>query len=419
MRKIKVLWMSNKVQSSTNDNTTGSWLNALAEGLINTGEVELGNISRGRVSKVVQQDFGKISQWIVPILKSDPHSNLPEKGFISEIESVVNSYSPDLIHIWGTEDIWGLLSARNFIHQPALLEMQGLKGAIACVFNGGLNIKEQLSCIGLKEILKQSSIYHERKRYTKWRLIDQEIISRHHFITVQTEWMEAQVKMVNHNCKIFRNDRLLREIFYKTPPWQYSDETIIFCAAAYPAPFKGLHVAIRATAILKQQFPNIKLHIAGALQQSGIRKNGYIAWLNREILRLNLFSDVKWLGPISADQIVNEIKSATVMVLPSFIENCSNLMQEGMMLGIPMVVSYVGGLPSLARDKKSVLFFPSGDEVMCSYQVKRLLTDRPLAEQVSRRAREIALVRNDYRKVIQNQINTYHQVIRAVNSGEK
>jgi hypothetical protein len=48
---------------------------------------------------------------------------------------------------------------------------------------------------------------------------------------------------------------------------------------------------------------------------------------------------------------------------------------------------------------------------MCAYQINRLLTDRALAERISCRAREIALERNDFNKVVQNQIDIYRQVI--------
>jgi glycosyltransferase involved in cell wall biosynthesis len=416
--KMRILWLSNKLQSSTNDNYTGGWLNAMAEALIKNGEVELANISRGMVTKITRHDFGEICQWIVPLAsKAGPYSEFEAGNLSREIRNIINEYSPDLIHIWGTEDIWGLLTPRKFVQKAVLLETQGMKSAISRVFHGGLTISEQLACIGLKEILKGSTIFHERERHRKWESIDKAIISGHHFIAVQTEWMEAQVRVINCQAKIFRSDRLLRNIFYEKSPWKYSDKTTIFCSAAYPSPFKGLHVVIRAMAILKNHLPNVQLRIAGGLQKSGIRQDGYIAWLNREIKKLHLDSCIAWLGPISASQMADEIKSSAAMVLPSFIENCSNLMQEGMMIGAPLVVSYVGGLPSLARDEESVLFVPAGDEVMCAHQIERLILDQSLAERISHRAREIALERNNYKKVIQNQIDIYRQVIAEYKNG--
>jgi hypothetical protein len=66
---------------------------------------------------------------------------------------------------------------------------------------------------------------------------------------------------------------------------------------------------------------------------------------------------------------------------------------------------------SLARDEESALFFSPGDEVMCAYQVERLLTDQSLAERISDKARAVALIRNDPKMIIANQLEIYRQVI--------
>ena len=80
----------------------------------------------------------------------------------------MESFSPDLIHVWGTEKFWGLLTARDFIRGNVLLEMQGLKRAIAKYYEGGLTIREQLACIGVKEIIKNNVIPLQRKKYERW-----------------------------------------------------------------------------------------------------------------------------------------------------------------------------------------------------------------------------------------------------------
>jgi len=49
--------------------------------------------------------------------------------------------------------------------------------------------------------------------------------------------------------------------------------------------------------------------------------------------------------------------------------------------------------------------------VMCAYQLERLLTDQALAERIGKRAREIALVRNDPERIVRNQIEIYRQVL--------
>ena len=408
---MKILWLSNKVLSLQDRGGTGTWLDAMAQGLNGTGSVQLGNITTGSVSKVIKQDCGAISQWVVPVAGKLGHTGLPSKKIVSDIIQAVEEFSPDLVHIWGTESFWGLLTARKLIKQKSLIELQGLKYAIAKVFHGGLSFQEQWACVGLKEILRMSSIWHGRRRFSLWGGFEREIINQHHHIVVQTKWIEAQVKATNNNCTIFESDLLLRDPFYNAKPWQHLGRHQIFCSAAYSSPFKGLHIAIRSIAILKNRFPNIVLHIAGAHHRAGLRQDGYVTWIVREVERLGVGANVKWLGPLNALQIVSEMQTSSAMVIPSFIENCSTSMQEAMLVGTPVVASYTGGLPSLAQDGESALFFPVGDEAMCAYQLDRILTDRDLVTQLSKQSRYRALKRNNRERIIKNQLSSYRLVL--------
>lgn len=412
MTKMRIIWLSNKVQSDRDRGGTGSWLDAMAQGLIQSGEVELGNIAQGGVAKVTRQDCGEICQWIVPsVAKPRRRGGLPKGRFITEIVKAVEDFSPDLVQVWGTEGFWGLLTARELIRQTAILEIQGLKGAIARVFYGGLNFREQLACIGLKEILRQSTIFQGRKQFQDWGIREEEIISGHRFIITQSAWLEAQVKAINSRCQLFHNEFPLMEEFHMAEPWQPQAVAVILCSASYPSAFKGLHVAIRTVAILKNRFPNIQLRIAGVNQKHGIRQDGYVAWLNREAKRLGVETNLFWLGHIPTIDLVCELQKCSVFILPTFVEGYCLALAEAMMLGVPTVVSFTGGTSFLAKDENSALFFPAGDEAMGAYQLERLLTDRFLAKRLSCRAREVALVRNDRERIIKRQLEIYRQVI--------
>ena len=412
---MKILWLSNKALASEDYGTSGTWLDAMAFGLIQSGKVALGNIATSVASKVARLDCGPIRQWIVPYETKIGRDGLPAARTVDDIIRCVAEFSPDLVHVWGTESFWGLLSARKLIRRPTLLEMQGLKYAIAKVYHGGLSHREQLSCTGLKEIVRQSTIWQGRKRFGKWALFEKEIISQHQYIAVQTKWIEAQVKTVNHGCSVFKTALLLRGPFYKAMPWKFSGNHLVFCSTAYASPFKGLHVAIEATAILRNKFPDIKLRISGPHQRKGLRKDGYVAWLNRKIIKLGLKQNIEWLGVLDATTTVAEMQMASAVLIPSYIENCSNAMQEAMVSGTPVVASYVGGLPSLADDEESALFFSPGDEIMCAYQLNRLLTEPKLAEHLSSTGKHIGTERNDPERVVSRQLEIYRQIISAFN----
>jgi glycosyltransferase involved in cell wall biosynthesis len=414
---MKILWLSNTVLSDSDSGTSGTWLGALIKGLVESGSIELANIAMGTVTKITRQDCGPVRQWVIPVVQRLGRNGLPPEQQIDGIISAVREFCPDLVHVWGTEFFWGLLTARNFIHQVSLLEMQGLKFTIVPVFAGGLSLKEQMSCIGIKEIVRSSSIGQARKRFDKWAVFEKEIISGHKNIGVQSTWVDAQVKSINPDCTTFHSDLVLRAPFYAASQWSYTDNQQIFCSAAYPAPFKGLHIAIRALASLRNRIPSVTLRIAGGLSAKGIRLDGYIRWLKREIRRLGLESNVVWLGSLDAGGIISELHSSAVALIPSYVESYCMALAEAMMLGVPAVTTYTGGAAFLAKDEETALFFSPGDEAMCAYQLERVLTDGVLGERLSVAARESAVKRHDQKKILAHYLKLYRQVISDAQGG--
>jgi len=408
---MKILWLSNIELSESTIRGTGSWLVAMSNGLMTSGHIELMNISSGKVSEITRRDCGFIKQWIVPQSHWIRYKGLPPEIIIAAILKVVDDFSPDLVHIWGVEGYWGLLTARKFIKNKVLLEIQGLKFACGKVFNGNLSFYEQLSCIGMKELVKCTNIFRQKRQFTKWGKYEKEIIAGHYYISTQSYWTQAQVLAISPRSRLFLTIRALREEFCSGVKWQFTGNPVVFCTAGYSAPFKGLHIAIRALYILKQRFPNIQLRIAGAHQTRGISKDGYIAWICREIRRMGLDDNVNWLGALSGKQVADELLKCSVMVLPTFVESYCLALAEAMMLGVPTVVSYTGGTAFLAKDEDSALFIVPGDEASCAYQVARLLTDKSLAVKLSYAAVEVAANRNAPEGVVSRQLEIYREII--------
>lgn len=408
---MKVLWFCNCPLSDSDDGGTGSWLCAMARGLLDSGSVELGIIVSGPVKQVTRSDYRQVKQWVVPGKIRLGRDGLPQNTLVNYIIAAVNEFSPDLVHVWGTESWWGLLTARGLLAHPTLLEMQGIKGQIAKVFYGGLTLPEQIHCIGVKELLKRRTMHSDRRDFARWGAYEEEIIRGHRYVDIQSMWVSAQVKAINPAACLFPVELALRQPFYETDGWQSPDLPFIFCTAAYTSPFKGLHVAIRALALLRKRIPDARLRIAGAHQRPGIRQEGYMRWINRMIHHLDLEHAVDWLGPLNATQIVAELKHAAAVVIPTFTETYCMALAEAMMVGTPTAVAYTGGTGYLGKDDESCLFFPLGDEAMCAYQLERILTDKDLALRLSQASRKIAVVRNDRDRIVQRQLKIYRQVV--------
>jgi glycosyltransferase involved in cell wall biosynthesis len=383
----------------------------MARALVDSGAVELGIIATAPASEFTRRDYCQVQQWIVPGETPLGGNGLPSVSVLQAIVAAAKEFSPDLVHIWGTEAFWGLLSARHLLKYPALLEIQGLKGEIAKVFHGDLTSSEQWRSIGIKEVLKRRTMRADRRAFARWGLREEEMIRGCRFVDVQSSWVASHIVAINPVARLFPVDLLLRAPFYEADGWRPPGRPTLFCSASYTSPFKGLHVAIRALAVLRKRIPDARLRIAGAHQRPGIRQDGYMRWVNRTIRQLGLTDAVEWLGPLDAEQIVAELKNAAAVVIPTFIENCCTAMQEAMAIGTPVVVSYAGGIPCIGKDEESCLFFPPGDEAMCAYQLERVLTDESLALGLSQESRKTAAVRNDRRRIVQRQLDIYHQIV--------
>jgi glycosyltransferase involved in cell wall biosynthesis len=408
---MRILWLSNAILSNDDVRDTGSWLGPLAARLVASGEMELGNISEGEISGTGRRDCGAIAQWVVPKTSVSLRSGLPPRRVVAQLVDAIHQFEPDLVHVWGVENYWGLLTGRKFVRQSALLEMQGLRGAYARVYKGGLSRREERHCIGFRELVKRATISQDQRRFEAWEVFENEMILAHRYIATQSDWMEAQIRSVHPDCCTSHSDLVLRPAFTASEPWAGLGSKTLFTVSAYPVPYKGIHVALRALAILKKRFPDIGLRIAGPVPGSGVRRNGYAHWLGTLASALGIGDKVRWLGPLSSEEIAGELRTCGAMIVPSYIENCSTAMQEGMMVGAPVVASYVGGLPSIGKDEESALFFPAGDHVACAWQVARILSDPELAGRLSRNARDLAAVRNDTDRIVKRQLAIYGKII--------
>ena len=410
---MRVLWFSNGGLSDTDFTGTGTWLDSMARGLLLTNQVELGIVTFGLVEKLTQRDYHQVKEWIVPIMRKLGSDGLPSRSLVAELISVCQSFAPDLIHVWGTESFWGLLPTRKMLKAPSVLTLQGVRYRIASCYYGGLTGPERLACIGLREMIKTLMLRKTEKSFCdEWGRFEAEIMAGHRWAICQTPWQESQMVSNRPDATLFHLDLPLRKSFEQPDGWKpHAGDPKIFCFASGWHPYKGLHVAIRALALLKRRFPGVQLRIGGAKARKGISRDGYLHWLAGQIRELGLDRNVNWLGPLQATQIIEELRGSSAVVIPTFIESYCMAFAEAMRIGTPTVVSYTGGTAFLGKDEETCLFFSPGDEAMCAYQLDRVLSDHDLTMHLSSNSRQIATHRHAPAKIMQEQLSIYQRIV--------
>ena len=121
----------------------------------------------------------------------------------------------------------------------------------------------------------------------------------------------------------------------------------------------------------------------------------YGKYLKSQLEKLHLADSVTFMGQLNENEMCEEYLEANVFVLASYTENSPNSLGEAMLLGVPSVVSRVGGVPSMAEDGKEVLAFDAGDAKGLAENICRLFASTDLQDELRTAARKRAMLTHD------------------------
>lgn len=149
---------------------------------------------------------------------------------------------------------------------------------------------------------------------------------------------------------------------------------------------KGFEDLIHACGILHDQGLNFRCEIIG--------KGPLEPVLKELIARLGLNKTIFLAGPKPQDEIVSIYSRATVFALPCVIGDDGNrdglptVLLEAMATGIPVVSTYVTGIPEIIDNGSTGILIPEHDPIALAEAVGRLIQDEGLSKQMSRMAIE-------------------------------
>ncbi len=336
----------------------------------------------------------------------------PGKKLLKDCLNATEDFSPDIVHIHGTEYFYGFLSARRLIKYPAVISVQGIIGECEKVYYGGLSFGELLRCQEIYDFFLARGIFFERIAWHKRSRAEKEIIRGNRYFIGRTAWDKKCALRINPEAVYYHCEELLRVPFY-LKKWDYSQAVrhSIFTAISYFYPLKGFHWLLRALVLLKKDFNDVSLRVAGPFTIHPRARN-YVAYLRELISLLGLSDSVVLLGELDAKGVVNELERANAFAISSMIENGSNALSEAMLVGTPCVAPLVGGITTTINDRSNALGFSPGDPVMLAKCLKSILKDEVLAKGLSESARKTALGRHNEEGIIKTMLGIYEDVIK-------
>ena len=322
-----------------------------------------------------------------------------------QVEKVLTDFKPDIIHVFGTENGFGRLLKDR--HRKVLFHIQGL---VYPIYNLYFPVKlpriKILFKSNVKSILQGLTPLHNHIRFRKKALRENETLRNYYYFSGRTEWDHNYIKLRNPDAIYFHCNEILREPFYSNQ-WNHPNKNpnskFIITSTMNPSFFKGIDVIYKAMDLLNDK--NIEWRIVGVekYNSTNLILNG-----KRKIKRN---SNIVFLGQLNETDLISKLKETHLFIHPSYIDNSPNSVCEAMILGIPVLCSYVGGNRSLIKHNNTGLLFNPNDPCDLAGQITQIMANYSWAVNMGINARKVATERHNKLSII-NELERIYETIK-------
>lgn len=419
--KKRVLWLQNIVIPQIANKlgmekcNCGGWMATLFSDMSQNGNIELAvcapcaaNLGKLDGVEVCGAEFYSFYERNINKYDYDV-----EKRFIEIIER----FQPDMVHIFGTEFPHTLAMVRAFNNPDrTVIHIQGLVSVYAKYYFAYLPYSA-IKGRSLRDFVKQDNIIQQKRKFEHRGEFEIESIKRVAHVMGRTDWDRACCRIIHPNIKYHYVQEMMREEFYDGKwSYKYCEKHSIFMSQG-EYPIKGLHLALEAIYILKCNYPDIRLYIAGSdiIHYKGIkqkiRKTYYAKYIMKLIKKWDLENQIIFLGALNAREMKKRYMASHVFISPSSIENSPNSIAEAMLLGVPIIASDVGGVSSLIKHRENGFLYQADAPYMLAYYVTDLFKDISLADRISENEKKKANILYDRENILGDIYEVYNNML--------
>ncbi len=412
---MKIIWVVNNIFPQVAKYldlpipVVGGWMYGLAEKLSKT-DLELTIITSNSRIEMDEQ----INGIRFVLLKTKLPKSVYDSGLEKKWKKIVGQIKPSLIHIHGTEYALGLPLLHSCPNEKYVVSIQGLISVYTRYYDGGMSLGDILGNLTIRDIVRFDNILQAKKKFFKKGTWEKKYLMAAKNVIGRTTWDYQHTGQLYPKRNYFFCNESLRAPFYDSKKWDINNKkeyTIFLSQGGYP--LKGLHQVLKAVSLLRNQFDNITIRIAGnnIIDKKFWRLSGYGMYIQKLIKTFGLEKNVIFLGPLVANEMIKEYSQCHVFICPSSIENSPNSLGEAQLLGVPCIASYVGGVPDMISHGEDGLLYRFEEIEMLAQYLREIFTNNTLAQKLSQKAILSAAERHDPAHNAINTINIYKKII--------
>lgn len=392
---------------------TGFWIHSLIEELAKSGKISLA-VAFVHAGPPEAFEHESVRYYAI----QDPpgrrfakligaEGSLVDQFLLRKAAALVEHEEPNLIHVHGTETAFGLLRSRRIVNVPSVVSIQGLMEPLSKLAWGDKSLLNVLAMQNLWELTRGLPLIKAKSALAIKGIREAEILRGQDSVIGRTSWDRSYTWSVAPGVPYYHVDELMRPEFWEAEWSLESCRRHSVYTSGRLTLLKGMHVFIEAMSLVRRDVPDLEVRIAGNLSQSGESR-----YLQKLVDKLGLADCIKFLNWIPGPQIVEELKRTHLYANSSFIENGCNALQEAMLVGLPCVTGFAGGMSTTLKHRKTGLMYPRGNAFMLADRIRELFANDDLAVSLGQAAREKALARHDRDTILENLFSAYEQTIK-------
>ena len=175
---------------------------------------------------------------------------------------------------------------------------------------------------------------------------------------------------------------------------------------------KGFHDSIRALALVKEKYPEVKLNLVGGASPEV--KNELLSLINS----LGLHDNVVFTPFFKKQEdMFQHIQKSHFAVLPCKMDIISGTMSQSMYYGLPLVVYKTTGTPQLNINKECVLISELSNIESLAQNMLLLMDNPEKAAELKKNAQEYIKDFHNNKKATDDLIASYHAIINHQHRG--
>lgn len=417
---MKILWFCNSpcgsVRRYNKKILSGGWLVSLEEQIKKCDNISL-FVAYLAEKKEIPFEYDLVNY--IPIYRKS--SNNGVKRVLSRFRSLrksdnevlprlidtVMKVKPDLIHIHGTEECFGLI--QDVIKDiPIVFSIQGMIAPYKEKYFTGMSFADVKQYESFSDKIRGVSVVNAYKSFCYRSEREKNYLKQARYIFGRTFWDRYCTLALNPQRKYYVVNEILRSEFYEKQ-WKgfFSKNKIQIVSTISGGIYKGMETVLKAADIL-QRYGTIDFewHIAGY--------NKSTKWLKiaERITKLQYGQcNIVLHGRIDAIELVNLLSESDMYVHVSHIENSPNSVCEAMLMGMPVIASYTGGTASLLAHDENGILYQDGDPYVLAGAIVELVQNPGKAVAYGRAAREQALLRHNKLSIVNELLDGYRKIL--------